>query len=229
MNKLIISSLLPNDILNELSELGFVCLKAGKTANINNETAYHPDMLFFKLLCGSLLTEKGFVHTLDTFVNCLESGEKLDDKYPSDCIFNCFYADNNLFCGKNTAKEILEDAIVHGVNIVKVKQGYAACSTVRLSNNAYITSDTGIAAALKALGFDVLIVSNNGITLNGYNNGFIGGCALFVLDGCVGFSGAIENHCDYDAIKGFCRNHHIEPYSLSKSLLYDYGGGIIIN
>lgn len=223
---IIISSLVKDNIINELNTLGINCLKAGKSENIQGETAFHTDMLYYKLSDGTLLTEKGFVHNLDTNVKILESRELLGGKYPLDCIFNCFTAGSNLICGKSTAREILNDATTHGYSICRVNQGYAACSTVRLHASSYICSDDGISATLRNLGFDVLTVTNNGINLNGYNCGFIGGCALYSDKELVTFSGDIRTHPDYHNIKAFCNNYNIKPYSLSNGNLYDYGGYI---
>lgn len=228
MNKksIIISSLVENNITNELNALGINCLKAGKSENIRGETAFHTDMLYYKLSDGTLLIEKGFVHNLDTNIKILESRETLGSEYPHDCIFNCFTAGKNLICGKNVAREITDDAAANGYSVCRVNQGYAACSTVRLSVNAFICSDKGISSTLNNLGYDVLTVTNNSISLNGYNCGFVGGCALYNNKEIVAFSGDIRTHPDYHNIKAFCSNYGIKPYSLSNGNLYDYGGYI---
>ena len=227
---IIVSSILKPNIINELESMQIMCIPGGKSQNINNETAFHPDMLYYKLLSGSLLVEKGFtlVNKLDTILPIIEAGNTLMNGYPYDCAFNCFVAGKNLICGKSASIDIINDAIMHGYNVISVNQGYAACSTVRLRDDAYITSDITIYKAIADLGFDVLQVSNLGIQLNGYNCGFIGGCALYVDNEIVAFSGNIKNHSDYNNIKSFCNNHKIVPYSLSSSVLYNYGGYIRI-
>lgn len=175
---------------------------------------------------GAFLVERNYklVHTLDTKLRFKNSGEALSAIYPRDCILNCIYAKNNLICGKSVAEEILCEAKSLNYKICFVKQGYVACSTIKLSDTAYITSDVGIHRALNALGFDVLKVSNDGILLNVFSNGFIGGSVLCIDDGFVAFSGNIKLHEDYCRIKSFCDNYHIKLYSLSAEPLYDYGG-----
>ena len=223
---IIISSLVSEDIQNELEILGISYIAGGKSKNIQGETAYHPDMLFYPLLDGKILTEKGYVNNSDTNLEFYEGETSLANNYPFDCRFNCFTAGNNLICGKNVAKEIKDDAIMHGYNVQYVKQGYAACSTVRLYNDAFISSDVSIYKSLTKLGFDALLVDNADIKLNGYNCGFIGGCALYSDKDILAFSGNVKKHKDFDFINSFCANYKISIYSLSNTDLYDYGGFI---
>ena len=223
---IIISSLVNDDITTELDKIGIQYIKGGKSSNIDNETAYHPDMLFYPLQNGEILVEKGFVHNLDTFFKIKESKTKLLGKYPFDCRFNCFTAGNKLICGKGVAEEIKDDAQNAALDIVYVNQGYSACSTAKLNNDAFICSDIGIYKTLTYLGFDAIFVESEGIALNGYNCGFIGGCVLYTNKDIIAFSGCIENHKQYNDIKSFCANYNISAYSLSKSRLYDYGGFI---
>ena len=223
------SSLLSTDIINELYYNGIECIQGFKSPIIQNETAYHADMLFYKLKTGGLLASKStyLVHKLDTFVEFLYSQKEPEEGYPNDCIFNCFTSSSHLICGPNPCEEIIEDALKVGLQVLKVRQGYCACSTVCLGNDAFISSDAGIVKALKATGHDVLYVTNDGIKLTGYNNGFIGGCALCIND-AVMFTGAIENHKDYNNIKAFVSNYKKTLISLSNSNLYDFGGFIVL-
>lgn len=229
MNRVIASSILPEDIIKELSKLDIHCIQGFKNELIQNETAYHPDMLFYKLQNGNLLCslETPFVHILDTFVNIIKTKEMPRDGYPQDCIFNCFTTSKALICGPNPSQSIIEDAVSASLDICKVRQGYCACSTIKLNDNAFISSDKGIVKALESYGHDVLFVTNEGIELNGYNNGFIGGCALCVDDKIL-LTGAIENHKNYNEIKKFSKKHGKDLISLNKRNLYDYGGFILL-
>jgi len=229
MKYVIASKILPSDIVYELKALGIECLQLWENPLISNETKYHPDMMFYKLTTGELLCsdKTPLVHKLDTFVKLLHSQSTPRDGYPMDCIFNCFFAKNCLFCGDSTASEIIEDALKAGLDICRVKQGYAACSTVKITDKAFISSDKGIVKALISKGNDALLVSNNGILLNGYSNGFIGGCAL-TTESYIAFTGNVEKHGDYNNIKSFISNYNKRIISLSKNTLYDYGGFILL-
>ncbi len=229
MKYVIASKILATDIVAELKELGIECLQYWENPYINNETKYHPDMMFYKLTTGDVLCgdKTPFVHKLDTFVKVIHSKSIPRDGYPLDCIFNCFIAKNCLFCGDSTASEIIEDALKAGLDICRVKQGYAACSTVKVTDDAFISSDKGIIKELASKGYDALLVSNDGILLNGYSNGFIGGASL-TTDSYVAFTGSIKKHKDYNNIKSFINNYNKNIISLSNNTLYDYGGFIVL-
>lgn len=229
MRYVIASKILTDDIVSELKALDIECLQYWENPLINNETKYHPDMMFYKLTNGSLLCSGniGLVHKLDTFVKIIRSNTNAKDGYPKDCAFNCFFAKNCLIYGLSAAEEIIEDAACAGLELKSVKQGYAACSTVKVTDSAFISSDKGIVQALKATGNDALLVSNEGILLNGYNNGFIGGCAL-TTENYIAFTGDIKQHKDFNNIKSFAKNYNKNIISISNKVLYDYGGFITL-
>ena len=193
------------DIIKELKALGITAKIIEPSCNLSSELKYHPDVLTFKLPNGKLICEDNFI--------------KLSDKYPDDCVYNCAKIGSTLVYGNasiaNSYAHLFE-------KLIHVKQGYVKCSTVVLNDNSVITSDKSIE---KALGndFDVLYVTNNGIELNGYNCGFIGG-ACGVIEKSILFFGDIKKYCDYQNIKSFSRNHGFYLHSLSNSNLYDYGG-----
>ena len=72
-----------------------------------------------------------------------------------------------------------------------VKQGYAKCSTVLVNEQACITADTSIAAAVKQCGLDVLQIRPGFVELPGYPYGFLGGGKRKTFPGCVGLCGEI--------------------------------------
>ena len=99
-------------------------------------------------------------------------------QYPCDIGLNVLIMGKTLFCNsKHTAKEIIDFATQSGYEIVNVKQGYAACSTLVLNENCAITSDMSIASAIKQVGKEAILIDNSKIRLDGYNCGFIGGAS----------------------------------------------------
>lgn len=203
--EVIVSKIIPKDIIKELKTLGITTKFIQPSCNLTSELKYHPDILTFKLPSGKLLCEDNFI--------------KLSDKYPNDCVYNCATVGNTLVYGNPSIANRYGDLFER---LIHVKQGYVKCSTVVLNENAVISSDRSIE---KALGndFDVLYVTNNGIELNGYNCGFIGG-ACGVIEKNILFFGDIKKHCDYRNIKSFSENHGFYLHSLTNGTLYDYGG-----
>lgn len=228
---LLVSSLIPKNISDELSALGFESLKIGKSDKLRGEIAYHPDILMLKLPNGIWLSDnyEQIVNVNVLRENGLEPKyinlkKQLTDGYPQECALNCFFASDKLFCGVAAADELISFSESSGYERVVCKQGYLKCSTAKISDKAFITNDSGICKALIANGFDAIVVRTDGIKLKGYDCGFIGGSSALLEKNFIAFTGKIEAHRDYDKIKSFCLNHGVAPYSLSNEALYDYGG-----
>lgn len=84
------------------------------------------------------------------------------------------------------------------------------------------------AAAGRALGIDVLTVSEGHISLPPYNFGFIGG-SCGERGGKVYFCGSINSHPDGARIKEFCEKHGKTAISLSDRELIDVGSLFLYN
>ena len=193
---------------------------------LDSRVASHPDMLLFKL-GEKLLVSKDYYREAKSEVDRIIEATALsliltDDNfgkyYPEDIKFNAFIICDHMV---GNTEHISSELKSSGIKQVNVKQGYAKCSTVVLEN-AVITADKGIYKAVHELGGDTLLVSENGITLDGYNCGFIGG-ASGVCDNKVFFCGNITKHADYDSISEFCSDHGYKVISLSDEPLYDVG------
>jgi hypothetical protein len=155
---------------------------------------------------------------------CVLSDALMGAAYPADVPFNVFCAAGRLFGRlKSASPDVLAAARERGYGPVDVKQGYAACSTLVLSESALVTADRGIADAAERLGAEVLRISPGDILLDGCDYGFIGGASA-VADGRAFFFGSLGTHRDGARIARFCESHGIEPVSLSAEPLVDIGG-----
>lgn len=232
MKRMIVSRILPDTMRNKLFSHGYDCINAGINNVIDNETKYHPDMQFFKIRKDAIVytSASGTTNEISNLgYKLIKTQTHVGGAYPFDCLLNCFYAKENLVCGCYVAEEIIDECNRTGTSVIRVKQGYSACSTVKLSDNTFITSDITIYKALVTIGCDVLKVVNDGIGLKGFDNGFIGGCAFADEDGkYVFFAGDISKHINYPEIATFCHLHKKIPVSLSDAALYDYGGAIVL-
>ena len=197
---------------------------------LDSRVASHPDMLLFKLGDKLFVCEEYYKEAkeiIDNIINrtSLElvlTEDRFGNKYPNDIKFNVFILNNTIIGNiENISKEIKKYSAGFGLMTTDVKQGYAKCSTVVLKK-AIITADTGIYNAACKLGAKALLVSTGGISLDGYNYGFIGG-ASGVWDKKIFFCGDITMHTDHSSISEFCTEQGYEIVSLSDEPLYDVG------
>ena len=123
---------------------------------------------------------------------------------------------------KFTTKEIFEKLRLNR-EYVKINQGYANCSMICLENHI-ITSDEGVYKTLKAENIDVELVTNEGIILNGYKNGFVGGTCGFVSDDILLFYGDVTKYRDYDIIKRVADEENVKILYPKDETFVDLGG-----
>ena len=225
VKQMLVSSLVSEQIKDELIALGIEAVFLKRTGNISTELAYHPDILTLNVSEGKWIAEKGadyfpeYMNNVLTRVNLTISGV-----YPQDCVFNSYIIGDTVFCGRNNAEIYKDIKELKQYNAVCLKQSYTKCSVIILEEKSLITSDKSIEKALSQLGYNCLYVSNKGIGLNGFSCGFVGGCAGKISSDSLVFTGSIKAHKDYEEIKSFCGNLGISIYSLSNKPLYDYGG-----
>ncbi len=237
------SDRMPQDAVKTLEGDGYELIKLPPCAELQYPVASHPDMLFFiKKLddrrVGLVTPQKYAERHADTFARIrsalseldrtaeVESeGVNVDATYPEDIAINALEMNGVLYSlTEHTSRRIL-DAFSR---CVRVKQGYACCSVLKLDERSAITSDRGLAAAMRENGADVLEITPGHIALPGYGSGFIGG-ASFCNEGRVYFFGKISSHPDLDAISEFCRVRGLEMVELSDAPLTDLGGIKLLN
>lgn len=217
-----VSEIMPFELLNELNILGLKPVVLPPVNSMFSEIRYHPDIICINVM-DEWLFDSSAKHLFD-FIKCRRIQITLSEKYPSDCTFNNIIIGNKVIAGKKNDVSYMPDVF----EIIRVNQGYVRCSTVTVNENAFITSDESIYNVLKQMSYDVLKVTNDGILLNGFSNGFIGGCSGKIADNMIVFSGDIKSHKDYLEIKSFCNNYKTDCVSLTNKCLYDYGGIVLI-
>lgn len=117
-----------------------------------------------------------------------------------------------------TDKGILQYCRERHFREIYVRQGYTRCSCVPVDGQSLITSDPGILTALSRVPeIDVLKVRPGHVSLPGYTQGFLGGCAGRVGDEVL-FNGDLSRHPDYLEIRKF-----IESRGLKVRFFAGYG------
>ena len=158
-----------------------------------------------------------------TGISLVADGFERSDVYPHDVGLNVLICSDIAFSRVAYTSPCVKDILSQsGIRHVDIRQGYAACSSLSFGS-AIITADRGVASAAEGEGGDVLLISPYGITLPGYDMGFIGG-ASGVCERVVYFLGNIDCHPDAEKIRAFIKKHGFECVSLYDGPLCDYGG-----
>lgn len=193
----------------------------------------HPDMLFFNFphKCETVVADLYYRENADLFSRfpdalIIADEIELRDTYPHDIALDALALnENTLIC----RSDYTSDAVKRGFSrVVDVKQGYSACSTLRLNERVAITADSAIYRALRNEGVDVLLIASGGVSLPGYEYGFIGG-ASSVIDDKVFFFGDLSSHPDGERISEFCHENGFFVVEFSDTVLTDLGGVRYLN
>ena len=221
----------PRDAVASLESMGFHPIFLPPFSALPTPVASHPDMLIFlgaELYCHrdyiELAREELELISGITGLSLAPTDEFIGNEYPHDVLFNGFCAGNILFGKLANLSHKLTDCFEHKVDL---RQGYAKCSTCKVTDRAFITADPSIKKALLAQGFDVLEICPGHVSLPGYEYGFIGGASGSDSER-VYFCGSLETHPCGQAIAEFCKSHGKEAVSLINAPLYDVGTMIFI-
>ena len=212
---------------------GFNPIKLPGVPNLPSAIASHTDIITFKLE-NKIFLSKAYFNTFFDILPPLEA-ENLcltecsqGVNYPLDAIFNGLLMGDKLFCKRDSfSKEIIASAEKLGIKIISVKQGYPACTVLKISENAAITADKGMAKALRSEGISVLEIESGDVLLPPYEYGFIGGAGELHEDK-VYFFGDIHTHKDHKKIIDFIEENKKTVHSLSDESLRDLGGMLFV-
>jgi len=130
---------------------------------------------------------------------------------------------SHVICNTRTvAPEVQTAARDQALSVVHTNQGYAACSCI-VTDDAVITSDVGIHNALAERDIPSYFVSNRGISLPGYDVGFIGGSGGF-SHGTLYFYGDISGMECESEINLIAEKYGYRIHCLTHHPLIDRGG-----
>lgn len=182
----------------------------------------HPDIFFFQHPGGLVVAP----NTPDRYINLLRergiSFEKGDlpvgKQYPETAHYNALYTHNgilhNIYVTDNNVKKWHK-------KMIHCKQAYARCNAIEIGN-WLITSDKGIERTLLNESRKVLYVSPQNIVLQGFENGFLGGCCGMEQKK-IYFCGSIGNLPQSNEIKTTISGEGWEITELFDGPLHDVG------
>lgn len=214
------------DITTALLSLGIDTLSPEKDNNLSEEVSCHADMLLCHTGSNKIIlapSQRKLYNELKQRNFEVLYSEELKERYPEDILLNVavsksFACANFSFTSKILLKNLQNKALIN------VKQGYTKCSLCFVRENAYITEDTGIAAALRNNGSDVLLIEKGDIFLSKKHFGFFGGATGKISENELAVCGKLSTHRNCKEILSFLDKHSVSAVELCDGQIRDIGG-----
>lgn len=148
------------------------CALEGLLPPLNTHTDLQIIQVGEQLICAPCLLEYYKQH----LPQAIPGAASPKGRYPYDARYNALVVGKRVFHRTDiTDPVVLAAAKKQGFSLVPVRQGYAACSSLVVSEEAVITADAGMARAFLECGLDVCRISPGNIALSKFPYGFIGG------------------------------------------------------
>ena len=154
----------------------------------------------------------------------IEGKTNLGKHYPKDSAYNVCIVGNKCFVNTKICDPVLLETIYdEGKEIIHVPQGYTKCSICPIDENTIIAADDRICAEARKRGMECLLISNEGVHLDGYNYGFFGGACGMISSNKLLVNGEISTLKSAEEIKKFLSERKIEIKSIKKGKVLDIG------
>ena len=220
------------DALNR--KYGINTLEIIANSQLDKPIASHADCCFLQLDKNTFFVDKNNYNNIVNFFTSIEGenitnfniiSEAVCSPYPQDVKLNAKVIGRSVLCNtKYLSESVHNSAVNSNFKLVNTNQGYAACSSILLNNNAIITDDESIYASCKLNAIDCILISKGSVQLQGYNYGFIGGTCGIIDKNLIAFTGSLKQHTDYELINAFLYKHNIRYIELTDGPLIDIGG-----
>lgn len=225
----VIDGRVSEEIERNINDIGIRLIKTKKMNGLYEAISYHPDIVIHHLGSNEIVVspniENQIIYKLEEEGFKIIIGKReVKGTYPFDISYNVARFGNNAACCiKYTDEILLEKLIEKDIKIININQGYAKCSICVVSEEAVITSDSGIYRELQKNNIAVQLITPGNIGLICMNYGFIGGASGSVSNSDIAFMGNIELHPNYNEIHFFLSKHNKSIINLSKNLVNDLG------
>lgn len=229
---------IPTDAIRTLERLGAMVITLPSYSRLSEAVCSHTDMLIASF-GKQIITYADYCDCAAyVFTDLLSflpeykihfSSAVPSERYPSDVGLNSLVMGKRIYTRIDSADGLMKEvAKALGYTLVGVNQGYPACTTLKLNDNAVITADKGMARRLSEDGIRVTLIREGYISLPPYDHGFIGGAAG--VDGMnVCFIGDITTHPDHEAILAAIETEGMRAMNLCSGELRDLGGILFLS
>lgn len=227
MNNVVVDYRITISEKNLLKENGYNVILTSPSNNLYDAICGHPDVLLCIIDNTTIIVHKDtpedFILKLKNLnINVIKSEKSLISNYPYDIILNAVNLKKTFIHNLKFTDNLLYKQISNK-NLLNVKQGYTKCSTAVISENAIITSDTGIATIARQNKFDVLLIPPGDIELSGFEYGFIGGTCGLLDNNIIAFYGNLNHYKFGKEVLDFIKKYNLTPLYLREGKLIDRG------
>ena len=233
----LVNEQLESAAIRRLNIDGFTVIPLPPDRRLSEAVCRHPDTLIARIGDNIITTAEYAEDALCVFSDIREylpdirqhfSSDERGDLYPSDVVMNILVMGKRAFGKCDSLSECVKDVLCKdGIELIGTRQGYPACTVLKLSDGAAITADRGMARILRDQGVNVTVISEGGILLPPHEYGFIGGASA-VYNNKVYFFGDITTHKDHELIISTIEALGMEAVSLLDGELTDLGGIIFL-
>jgi len=185
----------------------------------------HPDLFFCsfqkQLIVAPNLPDQYMVLLKNNGIDFVKGTKPVGKSYPEIARYNVVISDKYLIHNNkytdNSIRQIFQNR-----EWLPVRQGYTRCNLMALSSELFITSDKGIFKELKKKQLDVHYFSTEGILLEGFKHGFLGGCLGFWKNS-VFVTGSLSLYRDGEKLSSLLKNRQFNVVELYDGPLVDGG------
>jgi hypothetical protein len=217
------------EIGKAIEKLGIKVLYTERCDDLYEAISYHPDILVHPLderevVVAPNLSQNFLRRLIELNVKVIKGRTFLKRNYPHDIAYNVARLGNVAFHNlKYTDPVLREELEKRGIKFLHVNQGYTKCNMAIVDEKSFITSDAGIFDVAVKNDFDVLLINTGGITLKGFDYGFIGGATGLIGKKKLAFTGDFRHLKDYKKIIEFLHKKGIEIVQLTSTQIKDIG------
>ena len=190
----------------------------------------HPDIFFCqspdKLIVAPNLPQKYFDKLNDHRINYITGELPVGPEYPASSRFNAVATSKHLIHNIRHTDPVITREFQDLIQ-VHVDQGYCRCNLLPLKDDHFITTDDGILKGLQPLGLQPLGLQPEGILLDGFPNGFFGGCCG-VWEDTVFINGSLQFYKEGEKVREFIDQSGYAILELYPGPLVDVGSIIFI-
>ncbi len=217
-------------ITQALQSYGFICVDVVPSDCVSPPICCHSDVLYKKLDSNTVVVsacQKPNFKLLENIGYKIIVNDRLQPGYRTESWLNYVLTDRYLIYNPKTA-EILPDFYIDNKKIIEVNQGYTGCSTICVTDDAFITDDAGIYKSLKKENIDCLLIEKGNIRLDGYDYGFIGGASVKISNSEILFFGDFSDKSEKGKITEFLSKYNVSALFIENKPLTDIGSAIIL-